>query len=502
MKKRQMVNGIVLLMSISLILIIIMQTIHLRNSYKSSKEIVERGIAEAVSRSIVVLQKHDAVFFVYDKLNPKNKNIDSLVPVDPYWSQLGLSPIFNQYSNIHFQSFPGSDLSSLSFYSGFSDFSDIEAYMFQQFAQKTMEFEQIITQLETEFLQRQIPIENRFDTETVNSILKKSLASVGLDIDFEFAISDNKQRIKLKSSNFDVKKTKDCYQFNLTPASFFTNPDVLLVNFPNKEKYVLETIYAQLGTSIILILIFIITFGFALYALIKQKKNAEIKNDFINNMTHEFKTPIATIKLAAASMQNNKAKENPELVNNMLNIISQETNRMNSHVEQVLQMAVLDKKNVELKTSIEDINNLIIEIVKNIELAVLERGGEIKLDLCENNPNLRIDRDLMANVLNNLLDNAMKYSKDFPEITLSTYIRNNIFNISIEDKGIGMSKDVLNKIFDRFYRVHTGNVHDIKGFGLGLNYANEIVNAHNGHINVKSTLGKGSVFIVSLPIIN
>ena len=132
----------------------------------------------------------------------------------------------------------------------------------------------------------------------------------------------------------------------------------------------------------------------------------------------------------------------------------------------------------------------------------MERGGEIKLDLCENNPNLRIDRDLMANVLNNLLDNAMKYSKDFPEITLSTYIRNNIFNISIEDKGIGMSKDVLNKIFDRFYRVHTGNVHDIKGFGLGLNYANEIVNAHNGHINVKSTLGKGSVFIVSLPIIN
>lgn len=502
MKKRKMVNGIIVLMSISLILIIIMQATHLSKSYKSSKEIVERGIAEAISRSIVVLQKQDAVFFVYDKLHQKNKVVDSLVPIDPYLVQLGLRPIFNQYSNIHFQSFPGTGLSSVSFHSEFSDLSYIELYMFQQFTQKTIEFDQIINQLETEFLQRQIPIEQRFDAETVEITLKKSLASVGLNLDFEFAISDNDQNIKLKSSNFNAKNLKNCYKFNLTPASVFTNPDVLLIDFPTKDKYVLETIYAQLGTSIVLILIFVLTFSTSLYALIKQKKNAEIKNDFINNMTHEFKTPIATIKLAAASIQSNNAKENPEFVNNMLNIINQETNRMNSHVEQVLQMAVLDKKNVQLKISTENINELVAEVAKNIELVILEKNGELKLNLCEENPNLRIDRDLIANALNNLLDNAIKYSKTSPEITVNTYIKNDKFNISVEDKGIGMSKDVLNKIFERFYRAHTGNLHNIKGFGLGLNYANEIVNAHNGHINVKSTLGKGSTFIITLPMIN
>lgn len=132
----------------------------------------------------------------------------------------------------------------------------------------------------------------------------------------------------------------------------------------------------------------------------------------------------------------------------------------------------------------------------------MEKNGELKLNLCEENPNLRIDRDLIANALNNLLDNAIKYSKTSPEITVNTYIKNDKFNISVEDKGIGMSKDVLNKIFERFYRAHTGNLHNIKGFGLGLNYANEIVNAHNGHINVKSTLGKGSTFIITLPMIN
>ena len=208
--------------------------------------------------------------------------------------------------------------------------------------------------------------------------------------------------------------------------------------------------------------------------LIKQKK-MEIKNDFINNMTHEFKTPIiATIKLAAASIQSNNAKENPEFVNNMLNIINQETNRMNSHVEQVLQMAVLDKKNVQLKISTENINELVAEVAKNIELVILEKNGELKLNLCEENPNLRIDRDLIANALNNLLDNAIKYSKTSPEITVNTYIKNDKFNISVEDKGIGMSKDVLNKIFERFYRAHTGNLHNIKGFGLGLNYATKL----------------------------
>ena len=274
----------------------------------------------------------------------------------------------------------------------------------------------------------------------------------------------------------------------------------MLVDFPNKNQYALESIYAQLATSIFLILIFILVFGISTYALIRQKKLSEIKNDFINNMTHEFKTPIATIRLAAASIKNEKARSNPDAMENMLDIITQETNRMNHHVELVLQMAVLDKQNLELKKEKEDINDIIYDSVHNIELVIAEKGGVVTFNPCEDNVFLNIDRDLLGNVLSNLLDNAIKYSKDFPEITVNSFIKGDKFNISIEDKGIGMSKEVQNKIFDRFYRAPMGNVHNIKGFGLGLNYAREIVYAHKGFISVKSTQGKGSVFTISLPL--
>jgi two-component system, OmpR family, phosphate regulon sensor histidine kinase PhoR len=184
----------------------------------------------------------------------------------------------------------------------------------------------------------------------------------------------------------------------------------------------------------------------------------------------------------------------------MLDIIAQETNRMNHHVEQVLQMAVLDKQNLELKKQKESINDLVSDAVNNIELVVAEKGGTVNLNICADDIFINIDRDLMNNVISNLLDNAIKYSHDFPDITVTTYVKADKFNISIEDRGIGMSKEVINKVFDRFYRAHTGNVHNIKGFGLGLNYAREIVMAHKGLITVKSTPGKGSTFTVILPL--
>ncbi len=506
MKKKRMVTGVMLLMSVSLILIITLQTVHLINAYNKSKEMIDRGVSEAISRTLVTLQKHDAVFFVYDRLNQNNKTTDSIFPVDPYLNQLGLNQTFAQVSGngmqIQIRSYPGagSDKMTYSFYSGFSDLSAVESYMYKQFNNQQMEFDQIVMQLETEFMQRQIPVEQRFNSKTVSDILKKSLISVGLDLNFEFAITDDNNKVKLSSDNFDSDRSEECYKFNMTPGSLFSNPDILLVDFPNKDRYALESIYAQLATSVFLTLLFILTFGTTLYALIRQKKLSEIKNDFINNMTHEFKTPIATIKLAAASIKNEKTQSNPVIMSNMLDIITQETNRMNHHVEQVLQMAVLDKQNLELKKQKESINDLVNDAVNNIELVVAEKGGTVKLNICADDILINIDRDLMNNVISNLLDNAIKYSQDFPDITVTTYVKADKFNISIEDKGIGMSKEVINKVFDRFYRAHTGNVHNIKGFGLGLNYAREIVMAHKGLITVKSTLGKGSTFTVILPL--
>jgi signal transduction histidine kinase len=506
MKKKHMVTGIVLLMSASLILIIIMQTVHLINSYNKTREMLDRGVSEAISQTLVTLQKHDAVVFVYDKLNQTNKETDSIFPIDPYMAQLGLNPTFTQLSNggmeIKIHSYPGSGMENYTyfFYSGFNDFASIESYMDNQFAEEQIAFDQIVMQLETEFMQRQTPIEQRFDAETISNILEKSLSSMGLNLDFEFAITDDKNNIKIQTENFDINRKEECYKFNMEPGTLFSNPDILLVDFYNKNEYALKSIYAQLATSIFLILIFIIVFGVSLYALIRQKKLSEIKNDFINNMTHEFKTPIATIKLAAASIKNEKTQLNPKAMSNMLDIISQETNRMNHHVEQVLQMAVLDKQNLEIKKDKDNINEIVAYSINNIELVVAERGGTITLNTCAEDTIMNIDRDLITNVLSNLLDNAIKYSKDFPEIIVTTYIKGDKFNIAIGDKGIGMSKEVQNKVFDRFYRAPMGNVHNIKGFGLGLNYAREIMIAHKGHISIKSAQGKGSTFTVSLPL--
>jgi signal transduction histidine kinase len=467
---------------------------------------MDRGVSEAISQTLVTLQKHDAVVFVYDKLNQSNKKTDSIFPVDPYMAQLGLNPTFTQIPNggmeIKIHSYPGSGMENFtySFYSDMNDLATIESYMNNQFEREKIGFDQIVMQLETEFMQRQIPIEQRFNANTISNILDKSLTSMGLNLDFEFAITDDLSNVKIQSEDFDIKRRSECYKFNMEPGTVFSNPDILMVDFPNKKQYALESIYAQLATSILLVLIFIIVFGVTLYALIKQKKLSEIKNDFINNMTHEFKTPIATIRLAAASVKNKKTQANPVAMNKMLDIITQETNRMNHHVEQVLQMAVLDKQNLELNKEKEEINEIVYDSIHNIELVVEEKGGKITLNQCADNTILNIDRDLIANALNNLLDNAIKYSKDSPEITVISFIKGDKFCISIEDKGIGMSKEIQNKVFDRFYRAPMGNVHNIKGFGLGLNYAREIVLAHKGLINVKSNHGKGSTFTISLPL--
>ncbi len=506
MKKKHMVTGIVLLMSVSLIFIIIMQTSHLINSYNRTKDMMDRGVSEAISQTLLTLQKHDAVVFVYDKLNQSNRDTDSIFPVDPYMAQLGLNPTFTQMQNggmeikIHSSPSSGMENFTYSFYSGSQDLATIESYMYNQFERQQIGFDQIVMQLETEFMQRQIPIEQRFNAATISNILEKSLSSMGLNLDFEFAITDDLSNVKIQSEDFSIDRRSECYKFNMEPGTVFSNPDVLLVDFPDKKQYALESIYAQLATSILLVFIFIIVFGVTLYALIRQKKLSEIKNDFINNMTHEFKTPIATIRLAAASVKNEKTQANPEAMKGMLDIITQETNRMNHHVEQVLQMAVLDKQNLEINKAKEEINEIVFDSIHNYELVVAEKGGTISYTPCPDNTILNVDRDLITNVLSNLLDNAIKYSKDVPQITVKSYIKSDKFCIAFEDKGIGMTKEVQNKVFDRFYRAPTGNIHNIKGFGLGLNYAREIIIAHKGLINVKSTQGKGSTFTICLPL--
>jgi two-component system phosphate regulon sensor histidine kinase PhoR len=246
--------------------------------------------------------------------------------------------------------------------------------------------------------------------------------------------------------------------------------------------------------------VIIATFGLTIHTILSQKKLSEIKSDFINNMTHEFKTPIATISLAADSITNPKTLDNKEDILNFIKVIKSENKRMNSQVERVLQMSLLDKRDFQLDIQPWHIHQLLEEVVNNMRVQLDKNGGSITYEPAATNDLVELDREHFLNILHNLLDNAIKYSRGAPVIVLSTANRKDQMSISLEDQGIGIRQEELNRIFDKFYRVSTGNIHNVKGFGLGLSYVKAMVKEFGGDIKAESQYGKGTRFEMTFPL--
>ncbi|MEM8586040.1 MAG: HAMP domain-containing sensor histidine kinase [Bacteroidota bacterium] len=276
-------------------------------------------------------------------------------------------------------------------------------------------------------------------------------------------------------------------------------PGTLYLDFPGRDNHVWSSLYPILALTGLLLIIILGCFTYAIMTILRQKKLSAMKIDFINNMTHEFKTPIATISLAVDSMTNPKIAGQADKVAKFAGIIKQENKRMNKQVEKVLQMARIDQKKVRLKISLVDMHEVVESAIANIGLQVEPKGGQVVTKLDADNAVIEGDQTHMANIVNNLLDNANKYSPEKPQITVETKQHRNGVLLSIADRGIGMSRDARKRIFDAFYRVSTGNRHDVKGFGLGLAYVKNIIEVHGGWIKVKSELGKGSKFTIFLP---
>lgn len=249
-------------------------------------------------------------------------------------------------------------------------------------------------------------------------------------------------------------------------------------------------------------IIIISAFYLTVRTMIRQKKLGEIKNDFINNMTHEFKTPIATISLAVDAMRNEKVQQDREKLGYFSGIIKEENQRMNRQVETILKASQLEKQEVDLNLKPVHVHEVIKDVVDNFALQLDSKNGKVELQLNAQNDLIAADEVHFSNLVNNLVDNAVKYAKDNipPLIKLSTQSNSKKFIMRIEDNGIGMSRDTVKRIFERFYRAHTGNVHNVKGFGLGLSYVKTMVEAHDGDIKAESILGKGSTFTVELPL--
>jgi len=301
--------------------------------------------------------------------------------------------------------------------------------------------------------------------------------------------SDVQENKSLANSEYEVKLFGD----DSDP------PGALKVYFPGKRTYLWSDVYPSLISSILFTGLILFCFIYTINVILFQSKVSEMKTDFINNMTHEFKTPIATISLAADSIKSPMISGNPEKVNRFAKIIKEENKRMLGQVEKVLQMAQLEKSDFQLNIAELNLHEIISSASELARLKVSKRNGSVETLLNAEQHIILADQNHISNVIHNLLDNAEKYSKEKPEIKITTRNIKDGIEISVEDKGIGMSKEALKNIFEKFYRVHTGNLHDVKGFGLGLSYVKAIVNAHKGTINVSSELEKGSTFTLFFP---
>jgi two-component system phosphate regulon sensor histidine kinase PhoR len=271
------------------------------------------------------------------------------------------------------------------------------------------------------------------------------------------------------------------------------------VHFPTLQSYMLGEMDIWIFSTFVLFIV-IIFFAYTLFAILRQKRLSEVQRDFINNMTHEFKTPIATIAISSEVLMKPTIAEKPEKLLNYATIINEETKRLKKQVERVLQMATLEKEDLKLNLEILNLHELIEKVVISLEAPLRKVSGTIHLKLDETPIALRADKLHLTNILHNLVDNAIKYSKENPEITISTVQKRHGVEISVADKGIGIAPEMKRKIFDKFYRVPTGDVHDVKGFGLGLSYVKLMIEAHKGTIKAQSVLKEGTTFVIYLPM--
>jgi two-component system phosphate regulon sensor histidine kinase PhoR len=364
--------------------------------------------------------------------------------------------------------------------------------------QQAFEFQTMSSQLAGEMYAWEKDIS--INMEELKRTLAAELTASGIETPFEFAVLRGDS---ITDGIYSKAKPREFiqspYQVTLFSGGLLRKGETLSVVFPHKTNYVLGSMGLMLGGSVLFLLIIIATFALSLYFILRQKKTSEMQADFINNMTHEFKTPIATISLAADTIANSRVISDEDKVRHFVGMIKKENSRMNRQVETILQIATLDKHEMDFNFDEIDLHDIIAQAIETIEIQVTERGGVIKRHLDAERSIVTGDGEHLRNLFHNLLDNANKYSEVTPDITVTTSSNDSGIFVRVKDKGIGMSKAVQNRVFERFYRETIGNIHNVKGFGLGLNYVKAIIDAHGGTISVESEPGHGSTFTVFLP---
>ena len=346
------------------------------------------------------------------------------------------------------------------------------------------------------------PVKERADSAIVETYLRSELEFNGLTLPFEFAVINHSSGVVYKTEGYSPMSQQDVYKLVLFPNDPKSKQNTLNVTFPTKSDYIFKSVkflVPSLAFTFLLLGVFLYTISVAF----KQKKLSEIKNDFINNMTHEFKTPISSISIAAQMLNDDSVRKSPEMLKHVSGVINDETKRLRFQVEKVLQLSLFDRKNATMRLEEEDANASIYSVINTFKLKVEKYGGHINANLDAEDPIINVDRMHFTNVVFNLLDNAVKYRREDvpPELEVATVNPDeDHIQITVADNGIGMKREDLKRIFEKFYRVSTGNRHDVKGFGLGLAYVHKMIDLFGGSIRAESEVGKGSKFIITLPL--
>ena len=493
-------------MSITFVALLYFQIMYLENMVKMREEQFTEGVMRALDATSDFLEKQETQYFLEQDVNIIESSI--------YGNYPGSSDANLKYSvenpdgtvtNYTLSSEVNTDKNSKSSFKFPAATQNVgsrygamqEVIRSQYLYQKGLLTEVILSILRDSSSR---PIMERADSVTIKNCLTTELSNNGVNVPFVFAVYDPHNDEVYATDGYDPS-SKGAYTIPL-----FSNTDSsysLDVEFPTKQTYIFKSvrfIIPTLAFTLILLVIFLYTVILAF----RQKNVAEMKTDFINNMTHELKTPISTISLAGQMLSDPSVRKSPSSLNHLAEVITEESKRLRFQVEKVLHLSVLDRTESTLKFTEVNANQIIENVVNTFKLKVEKQGGTLMADLDAIDAEIYVDEMQFTNVIFNLLDNALKYMKEDtePELAITTRdLSGNRLEIRVADNGIGMKKEDLKKIFEKFYRVSTGNRHDVKGFGLGLAYVKKMITAFSGTISVESELGKGSTFIIILPLV-
>lgn len=519
---------ITLLISVVVIGLILIQLYWINNAISIREEHFEQKVNEALNAVVRVIEKKSTAAKITKKLNFQRQSIkpfalDSSALLPAIANNKAIIPS-NYRLNVYeetitdsagvvvkksrFKQFLNDSLSqkSIALGSTLDQLSPIATQQVDSLKNTDNWFlhrEDIINEIFDELISVNIynDVNTKIDTTGLKTLLQQELMTRGIITKFVFGILNNDKQTfdYIEKAEFKNELKTSIFVTNISPENVFVQPRYLSVYFPNKVQFIIKTMRFVLIGSALMVFILIATFYFTLSTIYKQKMLSEIKNDFINNMTHELKTPISTISLAAEVLSDDTVFKTPEKTARYLRVINEENKRLSVLVENVLQTAILDKGQLKLNLTEQDLHIILQQAVNNIRLQIEKKGGEIICEFNATKHHLFVDKTHITNIVYNLIDNALKYSDKQPLIKVVTVNSENGIFIKIVDNGIGINKENQKKVFDKLYRVPTGNIHNVKGYGLGLSYVKVIVEKHNGTILIDSELGQGSTFSVFLP---